>query len=181
MSSSSSPTSSASAAGLELLGELRQRGVEPGAPAQLSMALKRPAETSQARGIGGHAIARPLLERRGEGVVQRLLGEIEVAEQADQGREDAARLGAVDSVDHLARVDSHWLCCCTSSDRSRIGPDLDGPKTQWWDARGELQGLVQIACLEQDEAGELLFGLRKRSIGHRDLAVPDAQRRGGVD
>ena len=49
--------------------------------------------------IGGHAVARPLLERGGEGVVQRLLGEVEVAEQADQGGEDAARVGAVDRVD----------------------------------------------------------------------------------
>ena len=42
-------------------------------------------------------------------------------------------------------------------------------------------GLVQIARLEQDEAGELLFGLGKGSVGHRDLAVSDAQRRGGMD
>ena len=49
--------------------------------------------------IVGHAVARPLLDRRREGVVQRLLGEVEVAEQADQRGEDAARLGAVDGVD----------------------------------------------------------------------------------
>ena len=54
--------------------------------------------------VGRHALARPLLDRRGERVVQRLLGEVEVAEQADQRGEDAARLGAVDRLDRLARA-----------------------------------------------------------------------------
>jgi len=44
--------------------------------------LSIPLRTSYAR-IGGHAIARPLLQRRPESVVQRFLGEIEVAQQAD--------------------------------------------------------------------------------------------------
>src|SRR5882762_9511063 len=55
-------------------------------------------------GIGRHAVARPLLERGPERVVQRLLGAIEVAEQADQRGQDAARLGAVDRVHELAYV-----------------------------------------------------------------------------
>ena len=45
---------------------------------------------------------RPLLHGRAKGVVQRFLGALEVAEQADQRREDAARILAVDLVD-LAR------------------------------------------------------------------------------
>ena len=61
--------------------------------------MKRPAETSHARGLAGHAVARPLLDRGREGVVQRLLGQVEVAEEADQRGEDAARLGAVDGLD----------------------------------------------------------------------------------
>src|SRR5690606_38152448 len=52
--------------------------------------------------IGGHALARPLLEGGAKGVVQRLFGEIEVAEQAYQGREDAARLTPVDRL-HFVR------------------------------------------------------------------------------
>ena len=48
--------------------------------------------------VRGNAVARPLLDRGRERVVHRLLGEIEIAEQADQGGEHAARLGAVDGV-----------------------------------------------------------------------------------
>ena len=44
---------------------------------------------------------RPALERRGERVLKRLLGEIEVAEQADQGCENAAGFGAVDRLDRV--------------------------------------------------------------------------------
>src|SRR6202521_3697899 len=43
-----------------------------------------------------HAIARPLLERRPERIVQRFFGQVEVAEEADQCRENAARFGAID-------------------------------------------------------------------------------------
>ena len=34
--------------------------------------------------------------------MQRLLGEVEIAEEADERREHAARLGAVDALDRLA-------------------------------------------------------------------------------
>ena len=68
-----------------------------------SMALKRPADTSHARGFVRDAVARPLLERRAESVVQRLLGEVEVAEQPDQRGEYAARFGAIDGVGRGAR------------------------------------------------------------------------------
>ena len=64
-----------------------------------SIALKRPAETSQARGFAGHAVARPLLEGRGECLVHRLLRAVEIAEQADQRREHAPRFLAIDGLD----------------------------------------------------------------------------------
>jgi hypothetical protein len=43
-----------------------------------------------------------LLERCSKGIVQRLLGEVKIAQEADQGSEDAARLGAVNGAYHLA-------------------------------------------------------------------------------
>src|SRR4030095_8618605 len=62
--------------------------------------------------IGRHAIARPLLHRGPERLVQGLLGEIEVAEQADQGGENATRLGTVNRVHDASysfrRVLVHW-------------------------------------------------------------------------
>ena len=79
------------AVGVELLGELRQRGVEPGAPAHAVDRLEAAGRNEPRPRIGRHAVARPLLQRRREGIVQRLLGEVEVAEQADQRGEDAAR------------------------------------------------------------------------------------------
>jgi hypothetical protein len=46
-----------------------------------------------------------LLQRDPESLVQCLVSQVEVTEQADQSGEDAARLGAVDSLHHLA----HWF------------------------------------------------------------------------
>src|SRR5438045_812031 len=48
--------------------------------------------------IRGDAIAWPLLERCAKSVVQRLLGEVEVAKQPDQRREYAARFGTIDGI-----------------------------------------------------------------------------------
>ena len=63
------------------------------------------------------AVARPLLERRGERVVQRLLGEIEVAEEADERGEHAPRLGAVDVRRSASRdaLIGHRSTCCANS------------------------------------------------------------------
>ena len=66
--------------------------------------MKRPVETSQARGLAGTPSRGHCSTRGGERVVQRLLGEIEIAEQADQGGEHAARLGAVDGVHRRPRL-----------------------------------------------------------------------------
>src|SRR4051812_21963542 len=51
-------------------------------------------------GIRRDAAGRPLVERDHVRVLQRVLGELEVAEDADQGREDAAVLLAEDGLDY---------------------------------------------------------------------------------
>lgn len=51
--------------------------------------------------MGRHSLHRPLLERRRERILQRLLGEIEIAEETDQRGEDAAGLGAIDRLDRV--------------------------------------------------------------------------------
>jgi hypothetical protein len=43
-------------------------------------------------GIGGEPVARPALGRDRERVLRGLLGEVEVAEEADEGSEDASPL-----------------------------------------------------------------------------------------
>jgi hypothetical protein len=48
-----------------------------------------------------------LLQGCPEGVVQCLLGDIEVAKQADQRGKDAARFGAVDGIHRVTRLFGH--------------------------------------------------------------------------
>jgi len=67
------------------------------------MALKRPADTSQARGLAGTPSRGHCSSARAKVLVQRPLGGVEVAQQADEGGEDATRFGAVDVVEPLAR------------------------------------------------------------------------------
>ena len=47
------------------------------------------------------AFDRPALDRGRERILQRLLGEIEIAEEADQGGEDPTGFGAVDRLDRV--------------------------------------------------------------------------------
>ena len=88
--------------GGEPLGELALRRIEPRPPAQHVDGLEAAGGDEPCARVGGLPVAGPSLGRRGERVVQRLLGEIEVAEQADQRGEHAARVGAVDRFDSLA-------------------------------------------------------------------------------
>jgi hypothetical protein len=50
-------------------------------------------------GAGGHSIARPALRGDREGFLRGFLGEVEVAEEADQGSEDASPLLAEDLLE----------------------------------------------------------------------------------
>src|SRR4029453_7403759 len=88
----------------QALGELRLRSVESGAAAHGVDSLEAPGGNEPGSWIGGRAVARPLLDRGREGVMQRLLGEVKAPEQADEGGQDAARLGPVDRSHRLAGV-----------------------------------------------------------------------------
>lgn len=44
-----------------------------------------------------------IVSGRREGILQGILGEIKVAQQADERGEDPARLGTIDLVQHLAQ------------------------------------------------------------------------------
>ena len=94
---------------VDLGSERRQRGVEPGAPANAVDGLEPAGRHQPGPGVGRYAILCPLFQRGGECIVQRVLGEVEVAEQANEGGEDTARLGLVDLVHQpahlLSRVD----------------------------------------------------------------------------
>ena len=83
--------------GIHLLGDILHR-VEPRASAYAVDGLEATRRYQPRARIRRDAVARPLLERRAESIVQRLLGEIEVAEQPDQRGEDAARFGTIDRI-----------------------------------------------------------------------------------
>ena len=118
-----------------------------------SIALNRPVETSHARGLSGTPSCGQLLHRGRERVVKRLLGEVEVAEQANQRGEDAARVGAVDSVYRLAGSLGAssltngklplWLI--ELHDR----PHLDAARAGRRDLRGHLDGVVQVPRFDE--------------------------------
>ena len=72
------------------------RGACAGAAGRSPCAAR--SETSQVTGFGG-AGRRPLLERRRERLLERLLGHVDVAEQPDQGGEDSPVLRAKDLLD----------------------------------------------------------------------------------
>jgi hypothetical protein len=54
-------------------------------------------------GAGGHAGRRPALRRHRECVLHRLLGEVEIAEEADEGGDRPSRLAPEQAVEILAR------------------------------------------------------------------------------
>ncbi len=85
-------------------GQRRERRVEARPPPQ-RVDGPEPSGRHQPRPRAGrHAVARPLFDGRREGVVERLLGAVEVAKQADQGGEHPARFAPVDRVDDAPDV-----------------------------------------------------------------------------
>jgi len=46
--------------------------------------------------------------------------------------------------------------------------------------RDQVDGMIQVACLEDEDAAELLFGFRERAVGDDDTAMLVAQRHRGA-
>ena len=86
---------------LELVDKFHQGRIEPGASPHGIDSPETTGGNQPGSGIGRHAIPWPLLSRRGEGVVQRLLRDIEIAEQTNQGGEDTTRVGSIDSLHNV--------------------------------------------------------------------------------
>ena len=82
-------------------------------PAEARLAAK-PVDRAVTRGLKNpgtrerrDAGRRPLVECRDECVLRDLFGQVEVAELADQGRDDATPFGPVDTVYHFGGVRQH--------------------------------------------------------------------------
>ena len=88
----------------ELLGEFHQRRVESGAPADVVDGLEAADRDEPCSRIGWHAIPCPLFDCDGKRIVQCLLGNLKIAQQADQRREHLARFSSVDRLYYLAYV-----------------------------------------------------------------------------
>ena len=89
---------------LDLIGQACERRVEPRPAPDGVDCLESTCRDEPRPWIVGHAIARPLLHGGDERVVQRLLGEIEIAKKTDEGGKDATRFTAVSGVDRVAHL-----------------------------------------------------------------------------
>ena len=85
--------------GLELPGELSDRGVESRATAQNVDRFETAGRDQPRERVGGQPVARPPLDRGRERFVQRLFREVEITDQANQGGKNTARVGAIQCLD----------------------------------------------------------------------------------
>ena len=118
--------------------------------------------------IGRRAVARPALCSSRERLLRGILGEIEVAEEADQAGEDAAPLIAEDLLEQ--RLPLHQ------------GPHLDrAAHPRGRDPCGKLEHRVEIVRLDHDEAADVLLRVDKRTVREQRLSVLDADGRRSLD
>ena len=109
-------------------------------------------------GVGGEAVARPALGGNGEGLLGGFLGEVEVAEEADQGGDHAAPLVA----ERLLEDGYHSMIGRTSmAPPSRAAGIL---------AANSMRG-VQVVGLVDQVAVEGFLGLDEGPVGRDRLAV----------
>ena len=114
--------------------------------------------------VGGYAVARPTLRGDRERLLRGFLGEVEVAEEADQGREDAPPLVAEDVA--RGSLPLH--------DRPHLDRAAHAGRR---DPRGQLDRGVEVVGLEEQVAADGLLELDERPVGGQRLAVLHADRR----
>jgi len=86
-------------AGFDGGGEVLPGTAESGAAAENVNGFEAGGGDEPGTRVGGNAGARPGFESGGEGFVHGFFGEIEIAEKADEGGENAAGFGAVEGFD----------------------------------------------------------------------------------
>ncbi len=99
-------------------GELGQRSVESRAPADRIDGFEATRRNEPCARIVRYAVARPALDGCCERIVQRFFGEIEVAEDVNERRENTPRVGLVDGIYRFTNLNRRVLarhpryCCC---------------------------------------------------------------------
>src|SRR5262249_31397464 len=86
------------------------RRIETNASSHRVDALETAGRNKPGSRIGGHAFLWPTFHCCSKSVVKRVLSQVEVSEQADKGREDSARLRAINLVNAFT-----YLICCVLS------------------------------------------------------------------
>ena len=167
----------------------------PGESTAISLSSSRPRDSRRSRsiarlravvviqppGLGGRPSRRPPAQGDGERLLHRVLGDVDVAEDADQGGHRSAGLLAEDPAD-LGLVEPgrgvNRRARCQASELPRTGGPRSAP-----DARGDLRRPaergVEILGLDDVEAAEVFLRLRERTVGGQHLAVGHAHDRGG--
>ncbi len=161
---------------LRLLWLLREQGKLGGQHAVAAQPVDGPVAgrgDQPGAGIVRHPGTRPALRRDRERLRGGLLGQIEIAEVADQAGQHPAPLVAEDLLDQfpapLPAVDDDRPDLHRAADPGGRDPRRD---------RGRL---VQVVGLDQVEAAEDFLGVRERAVGDQRLPVLDADRGGGLD
>ena len=133
-----------------------------------SIARLRAVATSHAAGLDGRPVARPALRGDRERLLRGFLGEVEVAEEADQGSEDPAPLLAEGLLEDRYR---------SISGRTSIAPPMLAAGIC---AASSMRG-VEVVGLEEAVAAERLLDLHERPVGGQRPAVlhPHGRRRLG--
>jgi hypothetical protein len=118
--------------------------------------------------IGWGAVTRPALGGDRECLLGGFLGEVEVAEKADQVGEDAAPLVAKDLLEQRLPLHQRPNLDRTAHPRGR-------------DPRGNRERRVEIVRLDHDEAADVLLRVHERTIGEKRLPVLNAHGRRRLD
>ncbi len=113
------------------------------------------------------AVASPALECDGECVLHRILGQLEVAENAREDRDGMSPLLAEDLLD--GRL--HSPTACSLNDWA----NLDGSAALCrWDQGGQPDRLVEVGKLGEEDASDDLLRLCEWAVGDDALPVADA-------
>ena len=144
-----------------------------------SMARLRAVVMIQPPGFGGTPVSGQRLDRDDERLLDRLLGDVDVAEEADQGRDRPAGLLPEDPLDAVpVAIVGHGRYASGSSWNGRTST---GALARDGGLRRPRQRGVEVGGLDDPEAAELLLRLGERAVGGRSTSpFCDPDDRGGV-
>ena len=149
-------------------GRLRLAAVAGRLPAQPVERLVAGRGDDPAARVGRDAVAGQRSRGDGEGLLDRLLGEVDVAEDADQGGDARGPDSSRKTRSMLGPpIPTGSGTCYAPPGSSWNGRTSTGPP-QAAEPLAAHQGRVQVGGLDDPEAADLLLGLRERPVGRDD-------------